>query len=35
MSGNMVVLQVIIDILMNDSNIHFKEVCKSLGVEVK
>lgn len=35
MSGNMVVLNVIMDILMNDSNSHFKEVCESLGVEVK
>lgn len=35
MSGNMVVLRVIMDILMNDSNSHFKEVCESLGVEVK
>lgn len=35
MSGNMVVLQIIIDILSNDSNIHFKEVCESLGIEVK
>ena len=35
MSGNMVVLNVIMDILLNDSNIHFKEVCESLGVEVK
>lgn len=35
MSGNMIVLNVIMDILLNDSNIHFKEVCESLGVEVK
>lgn len=35
MSGNMVVLRVIMDILMNDSNSHFKVVCESLGVEVK
>ena len=35
MSGNMVVLNVIMDILMNDSNSNFKEICESLGVEVK
>ena len=35
MSGNMVVLNVIMDILMNDSNSNFKAVCESLGVEVK
>lgn len=35
MSGNMVVLNVIMDILMNDRNSNFKAVCESLGVEVK
>ena len=35
MSGNMVVLETIIDILANDSNVHFKEACENLGVPVK
>lgn len=34
MSGYMVVLDAIIDILANDSNKNFKEVCEQLGVPV-
>ena len=34
MSGYMVVLDTIIDILANDSNKNFKEVCEQLGVPV-
>ena len=34
MSGYMVVLDAIIDILTNDSNKNFKEVCEKLGVPV-
>lgn len=30
MSGHMVILETIIDILANDSNSHFKEVCEQL-----
>lgn len=35
MSGNMILLNVIIDILANNSNIHFKETCEKFGVRVK
>lgn len=35
MSGYMVVLDAIIDILANDSNKNYKEVCEKLGVPVK
>ena len=35
MSGNMVLLEVIIDILVNNSNVHFKEACEKFGVPVK
>lgn len=35
MSGYMVVLDAIIDILANESNKNFKEVCEHLGVPVK
>lgn len=35
MSGNMIVLEIILDILVNDSNSNFKEACERLGVEVK
>lgn len=35
MSGHMMVLETIIDILANDSNSHFKEACEHLGVKVK
>ena len=35
MSGNMVLIQTIMDILANDSNIHYKEICEELGVPVK
>lgn len=35
MSGNMIVLEIIMDILANDSNIHFKEACERLGVPVR
>lgn len=34
-SGNMIILDMIIDILANNSNLHFKEVCDKLGVTVK
>ena len=35
MSGNMILLDIIIDILVNNSNVNFKEVCVKLGVPVK
>lgn len=35
MSGNMILLDIIIDILVNNSNVNFKEVCEKLGVPVK
>lgn len=35
MSGNMMVLEIIMDILANNSNIHFKEVCEKLGVPIR
>lgn len=35
MSGNMMVLDVIMDILANDSNMHYKEVCERLGVLIR
>lgn len=35
MSGHMVVVETIIDILANDSNSHFKEVCEQLGIQMK
>lgn len=35
MSGHMIILEIILDILANDSNSHFKEACEKLGVEVK
>lgn len=35
MSGHMLVLETILDILANDSNANFKEVCELLGVPVK
>lgn len=35
MSGNMVLLEIIIDILANNSNSHFKEACEKFGVPVK
>lgn len=35
MSGNMVVLNMIMDILANGSNAHYEEVCRILGVPVK
>lgn len=35
MSGYMVVLDAIIDILVNDSNKNFKEICEQLGVPIK
>lgn len=35
MSGQMLVLETILDILANDSNVNFKEVCELLGVPVK
>lgn len=34
-SGYMIVINIIKDILTNDSNIHFKEVCEKLGISVK
>ena len=34
MSGNMVLIEIIVDILANDSNIHFKEACEKVGVLV-
>lgn len=35
MSGNMMIIGIIVDILNNDSNINFKEVCELLGIPVK
>lgn len=35
MSGNMILLDIIIDILVNNSNVNFKEACEKLGVPVK
>ncbi len=35
MSGNMILLDIIIDILTNNSNVHFKEACEKFGVPVK
>lgn len=35
MSGNMIILNVMIDILANDSNANYKEVCEAIGVPVK
>ena len=35
MSGNMIILNAIIDILANDSNANYKEVCEVIGVPVK
>lgn len=35
MSGHMLVLDTIMDILANNSNIHFREVCGQLGIPVK
>jgi hypothetical protein len=35
MSGHMIILEIILDILANDSNSHFKEACERVGVEVK
>ncbi len=35
MSGNMILLEIIIDILVNNSNVHFKEACEKFGVPVK
>ena len=35
LSGNMIVLDVIMDILANNSNANFKEVCESIGVNVR
>ncbi len=35
MSGNMVLLEIIIDILANNSNVHFKEACEKFGITVK
>lgn len=35
MSGNMILLNIITDILVNNSNVNFKEVCEKLGVPVK
>lgn len=35
MSGNMILLDIIIDILVNNSNANFKEACEKLGVPVK
>jgi len=34
-SGNMILLNIISDILVNNSNVNFKEVCEKLGVPVK
>ena len=34
MSGYMVILDAIIDILANDSNKNYKEACEKLGVSV-
>ena len=35
MSGNMVVLSVIMDILANNSNAKYKDICDVIGVAVK
>lgn len=35
MSGNIILLDIIIDILVNNSNIDFKDACEKLGVPVK
>ena len=35
MSGNMILLEIIIDILANNSNVHFKEACEKFGVPIK
>ena len=35
MSGNMIILNSMIDILANDSNANYKEVCEAIGVPVK
>lgn len=35
MSGNMIILNAVIDILANDSNANYKEVCEAIGVPVK
>lgn len=35
MSGNMIILNAIIDILANDSNANYKDVCETIGVPVK
>lgn len=35
MSGNMVVLSAIMDIVSTGSNKHYEEVCKKMGIEVK
>ncbi len=35
MSGNMIILNAIIDILANDSNANYKEVCEAIGVPIK
>lgn len=35
MSGHMVVLQAILDMLANNSNANYKDVCEALGVPVK
>lgn len=35
MSGNMIILNAMIDILANDSNANYKEVCVAIGVPVK
>lgn len=35
MSGNMIILNAMIDILANDSNANYKEVCEAIGIPVK
>lgn len=35
MSGNMILLDIIIDILVNNSNVNFKEACEKLGVPIR
>lgn len=35
LSGNMIVLDVIMDILANNSNANFNEICEKIGVKVK
>lgn len=35
MSGNMILLDIIIDILANNSNVHFKGACEKFGIPVK